>query len=234
MDRHRLLILGAPRSGTTLLGAILGSHPDITILNEPLKPVAHHILSKRVVGDKLCIPYNIDLDRRNGRVMRSIRKNRRIRHGLIGLGYPAHVWSIRDYQRRIEGLRMILIVRDPENVVASNERRSYWNAGAGRRWWSRAVEVLHLLHQESPETVDVVSYDRLVTCPREVAARLVQPFGLCFDERMLEGYLHTPQYQGNTRIDPSKATWRTSKDIPMLADQPELGRKYDELLAASV
>ncbi len=234
MEQQRLLVLGAPRSGTTLLGAVLSSHPEISILNEALKPMAHYILGKKVVGNKLCIPFNIDLERRNGRVTRTLRRSRRFRNYLLGLGMPSHHWSIRDYQRKVEGLRLILIVRDPEHVIASNDRRTHWPAEAGRRWWSRAVSVMHQLHREAPDRTAVVSYDRLVTAPREVSERLVHPFGLCFDERMLEGYRFTPQYAGNASIDASKATWRAASDIPMLAEAPELGRMYDELRAASV
>jgi hypothetical protein len=55
-DEKNLLVIGPPRSGTTLLAAILSCHSEICILMEEFRGSSRLILSKKIKGVKLCIP----------------------------------------------------------------------------------------------------------------------------------------------------------------------------------
>ncbi|HEX2228509.1 MAG TPA: sulfotransferase, partial [Candidatus Binatia bacterium] len=62
--RH-LLILGAPRSGTTLLATMISRHTEIGILNEDRGWAMRRLLGKTVVGNKRCVPNQIELKKRH-------------------------------------------------------------------------------------------------------------------------------------------------------------------------
>lgn len=234
MARTHLLILGAPRSGTTLLAAMLGNHPDVAILHEVDGPEELNVLGKKVIGNKLCVPYNIELERRRNPVLGTVYGVRYLGWVAHELGLPFHRWSIRTYQRHDPGLVVFATVRDADAAIASSLRNTRFTRGAARRWWIRALEVVYALWRESPHAVEVVHFDRLVTEPRQVAGRLLDRLGLPFDDAVMQGYRHTPQYQGNSGIDASKASGRRGEDISLIGRRPDLVRAYNELVRASV
>lgn len=234
MPRQHLLVLGAPRTGTTLLGAMLGNHPDVAILHEVDRPDELSILGKSVVGNKLCIPYNIELDRRRNPLLGGVYGVRYLGWLAHEFGLPFHTWSIRMYQDNNPELRIFATLRDADAVIASNRRNTRFTDAAARRWWVRALGVLHNLWQESPDRVSIVLFDRLVTEPRTVIERLLDRLGLPFDDAVMEGYRHTPQYHGNRGIDGSKASWKNGADISLIRGRPDLIQAYDDLAQASV
>ncbi|MFH5831721.1 sulfotransferase family protein [Halalkalibaculum sp. DA3122] len=117
-ERTHLLILGLPRSGTSLLASLLGAHSKASVICEDFGRSWMDVLGKPVVGNKLCVPRQIDLDRR-----RTIAVKLANRLGLLKR-WPKSTYSINDYLI-IPNLRLILIERDPVDV-----RNSIQNRGA--------------------------------------------------------------------------------------------------------
>lgn len=230
-----LLILGAPRSGTTLLAAMLSCHPDVAILSENLDGSAAKILSKRYSGVKLCVPNQIELEKRGtslGRFLKAHRPPAALRPLLQA---PSSRLSIRDYQR-LSSPRIVGIVRHPEPAIRSARRRGDQPLGLAERHWARAVDILLTLHQEDPGRVVVVTYERLVTAPREVMISLLENLRLDFTEVVLEGYRHTPQYQGRGGIEAARAAVPASdlSSVELFRRAPDLRARYEKLLAVAV
>ena len=62
--RTQVLVLGAYSSGTSLLTSILGSHPECGFLVQNHDMAELTIAGKRVIGNKLCIPQEIQEKRK--------------------------------------------------------------------------------------------------------------------------------------------------------------------------
>ena len=56
MEPTPLLLLGAPRSGTTLLATMISRHSEIAIINEDRSWATRRTLGKAAVGNKRCVP----------------------------------------------------------------------------------------------------------------------------------------------------------------------------------
>lgn len=240
MNPSYLLILGAPRSGTTLTAAMLGCHSKIAVLNENLDGSVQRILSKQVRGVKLCVPNQIELSRRNSFVTKpALGLFRQV--GIRSLiPWPSSRWSIRDYQKRTPNLRIVAVIRDVRDVIASIRRRGNQPTRVAEYRWSRAVEVLSTLYAESPKHLIIVLYSRLVASPNATMKNILEELDLDFEEDVLEGYRHTPQYTGNQSIRAEKAREVAGDvpiglaDTPLLDGRPDLKRRFEAMLEAAL
>jgi len=59
-----LVVLGAQRSGTTLVATALAAHPAIALLMEERRGGLFRIAGGKMPAVKLCTPSQVDLDRR--------------------------------------------------------------------------------------------------------------------------------------------------------------------------
>lgn len=235
-----LLILGSPRSGTTLLSAMLGCHADVALLNEELTGASLRIFSKPVKGVKLCAPHQIELDhpasmRRRDFALGQARKLTNAARRLAGRplpkgGFRKSTLSIRDYQAMTEKMVVLGIVRSPGQVIDSIQRRGNQTPAVAEYRWRRLIEILDTLAGEtSPHTeVLIVHFDDLVRSPEETLRKALGALGLAFDASVMEGFRHTPQYRGRTEIDPARAGPGLEGDLthPLLLANPDLARKY--------
>lgn len=240
MNHSHLLILGAPRSGTTLAAAMLGCHSDIAILNENHDGSVQRILSKQVRGVKLCVPNQIDLDRRSTFVTKPVLELFR-RAGMRSLvRWPSSRWSIRDYQERIPNLRILAVIRDARDVVTSISRRGDQSTRVAEYRWTRAVEVLSTLYEEAPDQLIVMLYRRLVASPKATMTCILEELDLNFEEDVLTGYRHTPQYTENQSIRAEKGRSTAGDvstdlaDTPLLEGRPNLKRRFEAMLEAAL
>ena len=73
--------------------------------------------------------------------------------------------------------------------------------------WSRLIQILHQLATEQrPGTeVTIVRFDSLVTEPEQTIRGCLQAIGLDFTDAVMDGFRHTRQYEGRTKIDADKA-----------------------------
>lgn len=247
-NEKTLLILGSPRSGTTLLSAMLGCHPDIAILNEDLSGSCFKLLSKRIRGNKLCVPNQIELEHTGFRVAsnfflsrcNSVRVRIERQFGLPTTRSLSRMskLSIRDYEERTDNLHIIGTLRDPSQVVRSITKRGRQTNETAEFRWKRSVEVLYKLSRERKSSTgfSVVQFDKLVSKPDAVMRRCLRQLGCDFREEVLEGYLHTPQYGGNKKIDENKASASTNaySEYSLLKEDQELMEKYISLLNQSL
>ena len=182
------LIVGSPRSGTSLLAALVGAHPEAAILNEDITLGWRKLVGKPVIGNKLTVPNLIDLDRRR-RPWYGPAKRLRLPPG------PASVWSIRDYLAA--GVVVIGIARDPGPAVESMVVRGGLSREAAQRRWDRSQTAL--------EHADLtLSYAALTANPKAVLSEVCARLGLAYSESMLRGAEYqTEQYRVQSSIRPS-------------------------------
>ena len=214
-DKH-LLILGSPRSGTTLLTAMLGCHSKIAILSENYPCTEFKVVGKQIKGNKLCIPNQIELKhglltkvidilvtlyQRVGNLIKNILNMRT----PIARGRKARL-SIRDYENVASNLVIIGIIRSPKDVVSSIYKRGQQSKRTAEYRWRRAIEVLYELYCDRSESTDllIVHYNQLVEKPELVMKRCLNILDCEYEDSVLTGYLHTPQYKGRKGIDKNK------------------------------
>ena len=227
--QQTVLVLGCPRSGTTLLAAMLSTHTQIALTSEVDLRFANRILSKRFVGTKLTVPVQIELTRKAtrveyvlGRLPGLFRLRRLFRR-------PVRTVSIQDY---LEDRPIVIgIVRDPEATIASNERRGGTSRSEAERRWVVSLNALSWLRRNYSRSY-VVRYEDLLSAPETTLRGLLTWMGLQFEPAILDGYAHTPQYPGRQGITSGTVRLETEWDHPIF-DDPSVADKYRELLKPS-
>jgi len=107
IDMNYLLVIGAPRSGTTLLATMIGRHTEVGMLNEDTRGKAfRRVLGKSITGNKLCVPNQIQMKRKSVFALRLFKKL-----GLMAES-PRSEYAIEDYLQ-LPNLKIIAILRDP-------------------------------------------------------------------------------------------------------------------------
>ncbi|MEJ1355171.1 MAG: sulfotransferase [Candidatus Sedimenticola sp. (ex Thyasira tokunagai)] len=243
-----ILILGSPRSGTTLLSAMLGCHPAIAILNEDYCCSEFKIFSKRVRGNKLCVPNQIELTHDiytrisdsivslYQRISNTIRSKLHLRTPIVR-GAKARL-SIREYEHLADNLHIIGIIRSPDNVIRSIKKRGQQLHTTSEYRWCRSIEVLYDLLNSRQPTVEltIIHYDRLISSPEEVMRICLNKMECEYDDSVLDGFKYTPQYKGMTKIDTNKVSGGLDQDLeyPLLVKNKELAKKYSTLVERSL
>lgn len=243
-NKRVVLMLGAPRSGTTLLAAMLGAHDDVAMLMEDYYGGAFRILSKPLPGVKLCIPNQIELDQSKNlhRIRRALNKGVRFLNGILclvklpllrGFNVPSF-FTIRDYQKNADQLFIVGIIRHPQSAIESEKKRAGATDDAAERQWARAIEILYQLSIEDAELgrVIIVRYEDLIVEPKRVLDRICTSLGIGCSDKVLQGFKHTPQYQMNS-IDASNVKEvhkRAYQTAHVFAHHPDLDKKYEHLL----
>lgn len=223
-----LLILGAARSGTTLLAAMLASHSQIGVLFEDLWGGAGRILVKRYKGVKLCIPNQIELRYRWSILDLLIARIPKLNTMPPLFKTATSKYSIADYLLNDE-LKIVAIIRDFDSVTSSRLKRTKRTNEVAVSEWSRAVEVIHALYEDHKERMIIVKFNSLVKAPEQTAKALCTFLEIEFEQGMLQAHKHTPIYRTD-KIDASKAA--TSEKITMTDEN--IKRQYEVLLKHSI
>lgn len=200
MDRSFFLVIGAPRSGTTLLTSLLGAHGAIGALSESFGMEEHKIVGKQVVGNKLCVPNQIELDA--SRASQWLEK-------LAGVpGLRVFARPSRSLRRYVEArqTRVFAIIRDGNAVVRSIMKRGKQTEKEAIRRWARAVEIIGILNEDYPDRLQVIEFEQLVTNPNRVLRNACRFLDLPYDPRMMDGGGYNPIYPGKSTINASKAS----------------------------
>ena len=187
--QHHLLIIGPPRSGTTLLISIVGRHSEVALLNEDDGWAMTRIMSKKVVGNKRCVPNQIELKKKRSGVF-GVKLFRRL---AFADEYPRSKYSIEDYLR-LPNMKIIGLVRNGNDVISSIIRRGKRSFRTASYMWCRAVEIMHELKKKHPDKLLVVSFEDVVLNPERNIKRIVSFLGLEFQSEMLEGYKYNWYY----------------------------------------
>ncbi len=236
MPRTYILILGAPRSGTTLLTAMIGSHDEVAMLNEDYGRAMDDILAKPMVGNKLCIPNHIELTRKKPYWTR--RFGPWLHYHLYRRGYfryrPEASLSIEDYLTSYSPLKIIGIIRNGNAIISSIMKRGEQPYEVAAYRWRRSVEILHELHTHQAAELLLLSFEQLVREPEQTVEHISDYLELSYDPKMLQGYAHTPEYS-NRQIDPDRAmrAEREGIDFGLAEHYPEAYARYEQLLQRS-
>jgi sulfotransferase family protein len=195
--REHVLLIGAPRSGTTLLGTMIGSHSDVGMVNEDVDIRAlGRVMGKRFTGVKLCVPNQIRLEKKSFFGSQFLKKC-----GLIAES-PKSYYSITEHLLNPD-LKVIGIIRNGNDSVHSMMVRGRAKFHKAARRWCEAIETIYTVNQRSPERILIVSFEDLILDPRVTIMKVCDFLGLTFEERMLEGQKLNPYYP-QARLDPSK------------------------------
>lgn len=134
------LVIGAPRSGTTLCASMIGAHPDVGMLFEDIGHGGKEVLGTKIWGNKLCIPNQITLDplpddrslwkRLEDGLRAVIGRPRMIPRFSESYPVPHRQYTIHTYVE--QGARIVAMLRDPDHVVDSIRRRGSVSVEQGK------------------------------------------------------------------------------------------------------
>ena len=181
-----LLVLGCQRSGTSLLAAMLGRHPEINMLYESTTTDVRKAIGKRYSGNKLLTWRQIRKTRRGSKFgdllnrMANLDVSRRTKHHKIRV-FPTSRMSIDDYLRLDASI--IVITRPEEEVVRSITRRTGMSTRQAVREFQRSERELHTVADVALK----ITFSDLVNEPESVLQRICGFLDLDYDPRMLEG-----------------------------------------------
>ena len=222
MELTHLPLLGAPRSGTTLLATMISRHSEIVVLNEDRGWAMTRVLGKSVVGNKRCVPNQIEIKKRPMLHFRFLK--------TLGLAmeYQSSEFGIDDYLT-LPNAKIIGLIRSGPDVVSSIMTRSEKSFRVAAYRWCRAVEVLYELRNRIPQSILVVSFESLVASPKENMQRVATFLNVEYQDRMLEGPQYNPWYpEAGMNLDKVS---RSQTDLYKLAECfPHAYRHYEELL----
>lgn len=226
--RTNLLILGAARSGTTLLAAMLASHSQVGVLFEDTWGGAGRILAKRYKGVKLCIPNQIELQYRWSILDLVLARIPKLKTMPPLFKTATSKYSITDYLSN-DQLKIVAIIRDFDSVTSSRLKRTKRTNEVAISEWSRAIEVIHALYADHKDRMIVVKFNSLVKAPEETSKALCAFLSIPFEQSMLEAHKHTPIYQTD-KIDASKAV---ASETITISDEV-VKQQYEALLRQSI
>ncbi len=223
-----LLILGAARSGTTLLATMLATHSKVGVLFEDLWGGAGRILARQYKGVKLCVPNQIELNYYWSIIDLVLARIPKLRNVTPLFKKAMSRYSISDYVLNSE-LKVIAIIRDVESVTQSMQKRTSRTEQEAIAEWSRAIEVMHTVYEDNSSRMMIVNFNSLVTKPEETAKKLCTFLDIDFEEAMLQAYKHTPIYKSDG-IEASKAVISEMK----IVNDENIKNRYEKLLNIAI
>lgn len=215
-NRRHLLILGAPRSGTTLLAAMIGCHDDIGLLVESKRMAFTEIAGKAVVGNKLCVPNQIEFEANwDQRVSRFSK-------------VPLEKYLA------LPNFKLVLIVRHVNSVTSSIMKRAGKPNDTATLYWRRGIEIMHELKQRFAANTVVITFENMLAHPERHMRRVTDLLALPYQEKMLEGYKHNPYYRNYSGLDLNRAAApeAAAEPVDFVDKHPGVWKKFLELRAA--
>jgi len=224
-----LLVVGAPRSGTTLLAAMIGRHSEVAMLSEHLGFAVKDVISKPIAGNKLCIPNHIEIHEKRSRWINLL--SPQLFHSLHRYRYfqyrPEGQASIMDYLQW-GPLKIVGIVRDGNAVISSITERGGQSLDVAIYRWRRSIDILTELSEQLGDDLFLISFDQLVTRSENAMQAVAAFLDIPFESEMLQGYAYTPNYS-NQKIDSSKAKKR-GMNLDLSEEYPDTFSKFTGLL----
>lgn len=224
-SRH-VLVIGAPRSGTTLLATMIGSHSQVGMINEDVTARGlRKVLGRAITGNKLCVPNQIQLEQRSRFGRRWLKKIGIVREA------PRSLYSITDYLS-LPNLKVIAIVRHGNDSISSMMVRGKSKLKKAVRRWAEAIETIGELKRRDPARLSVVAFEDLVLSPENTLGEICRFLEISFEPQMLQAYLHNRFYP-ESRLNTEKAYRyeRENSELQIEALAPAAVRMYEELVA---
>lgn len=228
MAERTFLVIGAPRSGTTLLVSSLAMHSRMVVLNEVTGNVIRDVVGMPVVGNKLCTPRQIELTERTSLAIRMLRPMGLMRR------HSVNKLSIIDYIEQFDS-RIIGIVRDPHSAIMSMIERGGQRPDLAVYAWSRSVQILHALKTHHADRFLLLTFEGALSSFQNAMERCADFLGEPYEEAMLAGHSINPYYQGYGGIDQNRidARLKDESDTHRYAIDPDVERLYKDLIAAT-
>ncbi|MEP3246769.1 MAG: sulfotransferase [Sneathiella sp.] len=196
-----VVVLGLPRSGTTLISTAIGSHEDVCMLDEDFFMSVRRISGGKTPAVKLCIPNHIQMNRKWRTWWGIIRINGFLRKRLHYL-LPRSYYSLNDYISTYD-VRIICILREPLKTLSAMDNRGHTKLRKALRAANVAYDMYDELLDRIPEQVAFISFDRFLTSPEEQNRMICSFIDHDFDEKMLEAPAKNTRYPGQS-FDKSK------------------------------
>lgn len=161
---------------------------------------------KEVVVNKLCAPNQIQfthppLPNLLKRALMYAREGMVQRTGLWIQDWPLGALSIQDYVRERDA-RLLLILRDPDQVIDSMIRRDELSESMARSRWAHGIREMHKSYTEYGQRCHTLSFSDLVADPEHTLREVCAFINLEYRPEMLNGYKYSPQYS-RYKIDES-------------------------------
>jgi hypothetical protein len=225
-DRRHVLVVGAQRSGTTLLATMISLHPEAGMLNEDITGVGiRKLLGRRVTGTKLLVPNQIQLNRRSVFRLRFFKKI-----GLITES-PRSRFSIEEYLM-LPNLCVVAIIREGNDTVSSMMRRGGVKFDKAARRWGQAIDTIYEVKRRYAEKTLVVSFEQLVAKPEATMRAVCRFLDLSFHPQMLEGPKYNPTYpQDQFAVQKVHRSENEGTDY-LSVRMPATYRRYRELMSS--
>lgn len=210
-----VFLVGCPRSGTTLLQAMLDAHPQVAVAPEThfmrrfFKTRREHgdlardenleRLARRIAATPEFAQMELDGDRFVAAAHAAPRRldalfalwleQFRARRGarLVGEKTPNHLLFMRPLEKWFAGARFVHILRDPR-AVALSWRQVPWTNGslaADAEVWRKYMAAARKRAPHDPARILTLRYEALVARPEAELRALCGFLGLPFDEAML-------------------------------------------------
>ncbi len=224
-DQSPVLIVGLPRSGTTLVEQILSSHPDVHAGGELGFWTGHGARWEQLCGDTSCF-----LEDTASNYL-SLLRNISPTAARVTDKMPLNVFWVGLVRLCLPGSTIVLVRREPV-ATALSIHQTYFNphvalptGGAALVATIRAVERLsdHWRAVLPPEHVIEIRYEHLVNEPETTIRTLLAGCGLSWNDACLRP-------QDNTRIVKTPSKWQVRQ--PISRHSEESWRRYKPWLGA--
>lgn len=193
-----IFVIGLPRSGTTLLDRLLGSHPKITSAGE-LGDFSYQMGWATDHDTSAVIDVDI-VDRARGADFREVGRRYRAQTSWRAQGrpffidkLPANFLLAGFIAKALPGARLVHVVRDPVDVCFSNFRAFFgyayaysYNLDDIAEHHARYCRLMAHWHAAMPGRILDVDYAQLATDPENTLRRVLDFCGLPFDAACLD------------------------------------------------
>lgn len=227
-----VLVLGTSRGGTTIITAALGSHPDIAMLDEEFTGAVYHITGGKIRGNKLCVPNQLEWNRRYHVWYRLLGFSGFLRKRMLYNLIPRSELSLKDYLDR-GPVQPVCIVRNPHAVIDSIVKRERRSAKVAAYRWQRCIALMTEICNQ-PNLHDnllqpaVLSFEGLIQAPQSSLENLCQAIGIPFHDAMLDAPSRNERYT-TSGFDTTKINNHDDQQYQSLLSEQSLS-EYQALL----
>ena len=220
------IMVGAPRTGTTLLANVLGAHPRIAMFDEEFHGAVRFLIGNKIPAVKLCTPSQIQHTKKWQPYFKLVQKNgflrKRFRHRLIRSRLSAV-----DYNSIFDA-KFLVILRDPTRSLDALMRRENMKRGQALDHLTQAYSLFKTLADQPEFNSGIISFDRYLADAEGQSRALATWAGLDYSDDMLDGAALNTRYV-HAGIVKEKASDVTA-DAPVADDLKDLTALYQRLL----